>query len=285
MPRVLCISSYVARGHIGLGAVVPALQGLGHETVALPTVILSNHPGHPSFSKLDVPADALVAMIDAHAQSGWLRDIDAVLTGYLPSSGHVAAAVYAVDSVRSKNPSALIVCDPVLGDDPDGLYIPQDAATALRETLVPKADYITPNRFELEWLSDQPVSTQAQAIAAARGFAGRGVLVTSLPLTEPGLGNMLVQSSDYTLHTVPLLDSVPHGTGDFIGALFTGHLLSGFTAQQALHFAVAGVHAVAARSQRLEELVIVADREAWVEPDARLNDLAQKAAKPHIKRH
>lgn len=266
MARVLCISSYVARGHIGLGAVVPALQGLGHETVALPTVILSNHPGHPLFSKEDVPADALVAMIECHEQSGWLKDIDAVLTGYLPSSDHVAAAVQAVKGVRSHNSKALVVCDPVLGDDPDGLYIPHDAATALRDTLVPVADYITPNRFELEWLSQRHVSNQLEAIAAARAINGRAVLVTSLPLAASVLGNLLIESDDSTLSEVPLLVGVPHGTGDFMGALFTGHLLNGQTPQQALHLAVAGVQAVAERSQGLEELVIVAKRDAWITP-------------------
>jgi pyridoxine kinase len=234
--------------------------------VALPTVMLSNHPGHPNFSKHDVPGDALVAMIDVYERSGWLKDVDAVLTGYLPSSAHVAAAVYAAGKVRAANSRALIVCDPVLGDDPDGLYIPQDAATALRKALVPMADYITPNRFELEWISQRPVSTQPEAITAARAIAGPAVLVTSLPLTASALGDLLVQPSETTLSAVPLLDRVPHGTGDFIGALFTGLLLNGRTPQQALHLAAAGVHAVATRSQGLAELVIVANPDDWITP-------------------
>ncbi len=46
MARILAISSHVAHGHVGLGAIVPALNRLGHEVIALPTVLLSNHPRH-----------------------------------------------------------------------------------------------------------------------------------------------------------------------------------------------------------------------------------------------
>ena len=45
MAKVLAISSHVVRGHVGLDATVPALQYLGHEVWALPTVLLSSRPG------------------------------------------------------------------------------------------------------------------------------------------------------------------------------------------------------------------------------------------------
>ena len=50
MARVLALSSYVAFGSVGLAAIVPALHWLGHEVIALPTVVLSNHPGYPRFA-------------------------------------------------------------------------------------------------------------------------------------------------------------------------------------------------------------------------------------------
>ena len=84
MPRVLAISSQVARGHVGLGAVVPVLQALGHDVIALPTVLLSNHPGHAHAAGECVGPDQLRRMLDALGANGWLGEIDAVLTGYLP---------------------------------------------------------------------------------------------------------------------------------------------------------------------------------------------------------
>ena len=79
MGRVLAISSQVARGHVGLSAIVPALQALGHEVIALPTILLSNHPGHPRFAGERVAPDLLRRMFDALESNRWLGEIDAVL--------------------------------------------------------------------------------------------------------------------------------------------------------------------------------------------------------------
>lgn len=263
MAQVLCISSFVARGHVGLSAIVPALQGLGHETIELPSVLLSNHPGHRAYSKRDMPPEAMTGMIAIYEQAGWLRGIDAVLTGYLPSAGHVDAAANAIDRVRKANPKALYVCDPVLGDDPHGLYIAQEAAEALRDRLVPLANCITPNRFELAWLSGLEVNNAAQAIEASRTLMRPMVLATSIPGGPAHLSNILVQGDDVAQYVVPRFDAVPHGSGDFMGALFTGHLLDDCTANRALNRAAAAVHAVAARSQGRDELVIVPDSDVW----------------------
>src|SRR5688572_27846842 len=65
MARVLALSSQVARGHVGLSAVVPALQRLGHEVWPLPTILLSNHPGHAHAAGLRVDPAALEEMVDA----------------------------------------------------------------------------------------------------------------------------------------------------------------------------------------------------------------------------
>ncbi len=99
MGRVLAISSQVARGHVGLSAIVPALQALGHEVIALPTILLSNHPGHPRFAGERIAPDLLMRMLDALEFNRWLGEIDAVLTGYLPSAAHVAVAV---DEMRQR---------------------------------------------------------------------------------------------------------------------------------------------------------------------------------------
>jgi pyridoxine kinase len=133
LARVLAISSQVARGAIGLSAAVPALQALGHEVIALPTILLSNHPGYARFAGERVAAELLQRMLDALTANGWLASIDAVLTGYLPSPEHVSFARGAVEQVKQTRPRSIFVCDPVLGDDPKGLYIARDAAEAIRD--------------------------------------------------------------------------------------------------------------------------------------------------------
>ena len=102
MARVLAISSQVARGHVGLSAIVPALQGLGHEVIGLPTVLLSNHPGHKVVAGERVSPALLRRMLDALEANGWLGEIEAVTTAYLPSVEHVQFAVEAIGRVKAQ---------------------------------------------------------------------------------------------------------------------------------------------------------------------------------------
>ena len=165
MARILAISSQVARGAVGLSIIVPALQALGHEVIGLPTVVLSNHPGHAHVAGTRIEAAVLHKMLDALAANGWLQGVDGVLSGYLPTIAHVAFAGEAVARVRAGNMGlkANYLCDPVLGDDPHGLYIDEAAAKAIRDRLIPIADIATPNRFEQSFLvSGAASSNQAR---------------------------------------------------------------------------------------------------------------------------
>lgn len=215
MARILVISSSVAHGHVGLSAAAPILQALGHEVIGLPTVLLSNHPGWSHTAGMQVDPDTLRQMLEALEANGWLGAVDACLTGYLPTPAHVDLAVDAVARVKGKG--ARIVVDPVLGDAPKGLYIAEEAAHALRDHLVPKADILTPNAFELSWLTGHPTDDIRHTRVAADRFAPR-VLVTSAPVSAEDTGVL----DGGSLYEVPLRAGVPHGVGDVFAALIAG---------------------------------------------------------------
>ncbi|HKZ96941.1 MAG TPA: PfkB family carbohydrate kinase [Hyphomicrobiaceae bacterium] len=263
MARILALSSMVARGCVGLSAIVPALHRLGHEVIALPTVLLSNHLGHARAAGMEVPADKLAQIIDALDGNGWLGELDAVLTGYLPSPGHVRLAVAAIERVRSHRAAARVFCDPVLGDDPKGLYLDETAAATLRDELVPRADTLTPNRFELAWLSGRPVEDARSAIEAARRLPVAVTLATSVPAPGATIANLLISASRCYRCLVPRLEAVPHGTGDFMTALFAGYCLKGGTGAGPLAAATAGVAAAIAASHGKDELELAASQDAW----------------------
>ncbi len=266
MARILAISSHVAHGHVGLGAIVPVLNRLGHEVMALPTVLLSNHPRHKKCAGEPVDPAKLADLLDALDGNGWLAGTHAVLTGYLPSVAHVRFAATAAARVSARQPQAEFFCDPVLGDDPGGLYIEEDAAIAIRDELAPLADMVFPNRFELAWLSRQAVDDVPSAIEAARELAARSVLATSIA-AEPGrLANLLVVSGDAAQCVVTERKGVPHGTGDLLCALFVGHRLRGGRGSSHLGAAVAGVEAAIEASQGQADLALVASQEHWANP-------------------
>jgi len=261
MPRVLAISSQVVRGHIGLSAVVPALQAFGNEVWPMPTVLLSNHPGHERFAATRIAPGDLRAMLDALDDSGWLGEIDAVLTGYLPTREHVAFAAEVVARVSSRRDQPVIyLCDPVLGDDPKGLYVAPEAAASIRDLLLPRAHILTPNRFELAWLSGMPVAGPEDAVVAARrlrdGSNISHLLATSVPADGARLFNVLlrdegVQPLAFSVEQAPI---APHGTGDLLSGLVLGRCLGGERPYDAIARALAGVAQAIADSVGRDEL-------------------------------
>ena len=265
MPRVLALSSHVAYGSVGLAPIVPALQALGHEVVALPTIVLSNHPGHASYAGEQIAPATLERILDSLDANGWLPAIDAVLTGYLPSVAHVDLARSTCERVRAANAGALLVCDPVLGDAPGGLYIDEAAATAIGRSLMPLCDLATPNAFELAWLSRLPVESVNGAVTAARALDVAVVLATSVPATDDRLATLLVGENEAQACFVPRRPTAPHGTGDLLAALYLGHVLNGVAPDASLARAVAAVEASIAASTGRDELSLAAAGANWAE--------------------
>ena len=264
MARVLSISSQVVRGHVGNSAAAFALQRLGHEVWMLPTVVLSNHPGHSHVAGTRVAPETMRDMVAALARNGWLGEVDAVLTGYLPTAEHVVFAEGTVSQLRARQPKLLVAVDPVLGDDPGGLYVAEAAAIAVRERLMPLADILTPNRFELAWLAGAAVTDAATASEAAARLGAAQVLATSIPGNSGAhLINLLWQSSATATAEVPLQASVPHGTGDLLAALHLAHVLHGKPPPEAMRLAAAGVAAVIEASAGADELRLIESQDRW----------------------
>lgn len=229
MARILAVSSFLAHGRIGLMANAAAVQALGHEVLQFPTILLSNHPGYAHAAGERVSCALLMKMLDAMEANGWLGDVCAVLTGYLPAASHVAFAHEALKRVRQHNPGALYVCDPIIGDDPKGLYIDQLAAEAIRDRLVPVADVLTPNRFEISWLTGRAVDGPASTASAAAHLACQAVAATSIPQGANEILNVLVAEGVTRTLASSRRARVPHGTGDVFCGLLTGLLATGLS--------------------------------------------------------
>ncbi len=269
MARILVLSSQVARGAVGLSIIGPALSRLGHEVIGLPTVLLSNHPGHPHSAGMNVPPEVLADMLGALAGNGWLGRLDAVLTGYLPSAAHVALASAALDRVAEASPRALYLCDPVLGDDPKGLYIEADAAAAIRDTLLPRAGLATPNRYELAWLTGRTVDSIADAARALECLPCGGGIATSIPARNPDHGrtpadlgdiaNVAALADALAAARVPRRAYAPHGSGDLFSALVLHGLLQRQTPEATLAAATAGIEAALVASGRADALMLPPD--------------------------
>jgi pyridoxine kinase len=267
MPRIIALSSFLARGSQGLNVIAPALQALGHEVIAFPTVVLSNHAGYAHVGGFRVAGNDLGRMAEAVERNGWLSDVAAILTGYLPGPDHVAFAAALVGRVRAARPECLYVCDPVLGDEPKGLYIDPDAAADIRDRLVPLANAVTPNLFELGWLTGRAISTAVEVSAAARALGVPSVFVTSVPGGDARTGVALV-GPDFTgavFH--PKQSRVANGTGDLFAGLVTGHLANGRSARDALREVAGTLARLVEASAGRDALALPVANEAWIAAD------------------
>lgn len=267
---VIVVSSHVVRGSVGNRAIVFALEQLGFAVWALPTVVLAWHPGHGPATRIVPPRRDFAQLIEDLAGAPWLGEVGGVISGYLGEAGQAEAIAALVGAVKARNPQALYLCDPVIGEAA-GLYVPQATAEAIRDRLLPIADIATPNRYELEWLSGRHLATTAELVVAAREAGPARMLVTSAPGTGPAsIGNLLVAPDRTLLAEHELIDRPPHGLGDLLSALVMAHLLADAPQEAVLRKATASVFEVLARAKarQADELMLERDRDSLVEPQA-----------------
>jgi pyridoxine kinase len=272
MAKVLSISSQVVYGHVGNSTAAFVLQRMGHEVLSLPTVLLSNRPGYTAIAGEPIDAAKLGAMLGAAWSNGWLAGVDAILTGYIPTAAHAALCE---KWIKALGDNALYVCDPIIGDEPAGVYIREEAALAIREKLVPLASVLTPNLFELGWLSGRSIGDAAAAVDAARSLRSPAVIVTSAPAGTPDrLANVLVERARTAACVCPRETVHAHGTGDFLAAIFLAHRLNGLSNSEALQAAVAAMGHVLAASRGRGELALVDTQAEWARQPPPLAPLA-----------
>ncbi len=269
--NLLSIHSHVAYGHVGNAAVVFALQRLGVEVWPIHTVALSNHPGYGESRGRTSDAATIRDLIAGVAARGVLGTCDGVLSGYLGSADIGAEALAAVRQVKAANPAARYCCDPVIGDA-GRVYVPADVAELIRTRALSAADVVTPNQFELAFLSDRKIATAAEALAAIDALHAQGplvILVTSLAVAEtPGDAIDLIVSAPEGRHRVrtPKLTIAANGAGDAIAALFFAHWLRSGSAAEALARAAASVFGILRRTGAAREMLLVEAQDEIVAP-------------------
>lgn len=270
-PRaVIVISSHVVRGSVGNRAAVFALETLGFPVWAVPTVILPWHPGHGRATRIVPDTEQFSALLRDLERAPWLGEVTAVLSGYLGNAAQAGAVASLVGAVRAKNPNALYICDPVMGDS-GGLYVPQETAEAMRDRLVPIADIATPNRFELAWMAGVPLDDIKSVIAAALDAGPATMLVTSAPaMMAGGTGNLLLTAREALLSEHRIIERPPNGLGDLTAAVFLARLLDGQPVGKALQSTTASVFEILARTAKrgADELTLETDAQSLSHPMA-----------------
>ena len=279
--RILSIQSSVAYGHVGNSAAVFPLQRLGHEVWPVFTVHFSNHTGYGAWrGPLLAPADVR-EVITGIEERGVLPTCDAVLSGYQGSPAVADVIVDAVQRVKAANPAATYTCDPVMGNAKSGCFVNPEIPPIIRERVIPVADIITPNQFELGFLTghdelSEPSSIDAILAAAdeARAMGPGTVLITSVDRAgapEDVIEMIAVTGEGAWSIQTPRLPMKANGSGDITAALFTAHLHTTGSPATALSRTTASVFAVLEETLRSgeRELRLIDAQEAIAHPQER----------------
>ena len=275
--KILSIQSHVAYGHAGNSAAVFPLQRLGHEVYPVLTVTFSNHTGYGSSRGPLIAPTEIAEVIQGIEERGAFPNIDAVLSGYQGAEAVGEVILDAVTRVKAANPAALYCCDPVMGDVGRGFFVRPGIPEFLRDEVVPRADIITPNQFELEFLVGRSLGSEQEVVEAADELRGRGpevVLVTSTLTRDTPEGSIqmtCVTSDGAWVATTPLLPMTFKGGGDVVSALFLAHYLTDGPSV-GLARTAATMYTIMERTHSAgsEEMLLVQEQEAIASPDTRL---------------
>jgi pyridoxine kinase len=162
----------------------------------------------------------------------------------------------------------------VIGDVGRGIFVRPGIPEFMKAKAVPAADIITPNQFELDYLSGRDSGTAAQArdaLKAVHDLGPRAILVTSLHTTDTPEDSIDLLASDdsgcFRLRTPKLPLSV-NGAGDAIAALFFAHYLGEENIGVALSRAASSIFGILSKTVEAgsREIQLIAAQEEIVRP-------------------
>lgn len=262
------MSSFVAASRIGGAAQQYVLAAHKIDPVLAPTVMFGRTPARGSQGEV-TPPDVFRRMLGDIEADALFGMVDLIITGHFSDPEQVEIAAGVIERVRTAERNdawgarPLVIVDPIMGDAPGGLYVKPAVAHAVARRLVPLADWLTPNLWELAYLSGRQIDTAAQARDAVRAL-GKPALVTSAPAPEGEIGLLYVDKEEAVLFTHPRASAAPNGTGDLVTASFGAGLVEGRdprdAAERAARAAADTVAAAQARKSRELPIVDLADR-------------------------
>ena len=272
--NILSIQSHVAYGHVGNASATFAMQRLGHEVWPIHSVQFSNHTGYGAWTGQVFEASVIGELVQGIAARGVLGECDGVLSGYMGSAAIGEAVLEATALVRAANPAARYCCDPVIGDVGRGVFVREGIPEFIKSRAVPVADVLTPNQFELDYLSGRVTKTLAEALAAisiVHDMGPRHILVTSLHVAETPEDqiDLIASGADGVFRVrTPRLPIVVNGAGDAVAALFFAHLLESGVTAIALSRAVSSIFGIlkATSEKGSREILLIEAQEELVAP-------------------
>lgn len=234
--RVLSIQSHVVSGYVGNKCAIFPLQLHGFDVDFINSVQFSNHTQYKNKSYGSRLTEKDLRKLYEGLKLNKLNNYSWILSGYCSDESFLKEIAHIISDARSINPKLRYVCDPVLGDN-GVYYVPETLTAIYRDKILPLADIVTPNSFELEQLTGSVTneSTCLEAIKQLHKLGPSIVVITSgIFAAEEGNSIIYCYASERIIEKdniekfrcfrfeIPVIQGIFFGTGD----VFTSLLLA-----------------------------------------------------------
>lgn len=262
--KIISIQSRLVYGYVGSNVAELAIQMQGLDTIVFPTVLLSAHSGHQPMHGTAISKALFDDLVQGIKEIDILESTACITSGYIRTEELIDSVVSFVSEIKESYPRKIYVCDPVMGDVDRGLYIPEGVAAKVMTTLLPLCDYMTPNFFELQHITDRKITTFEDLVSAVRNtplLSGKAVIATSCHLEDTAediIETVLIDDkrTERIKTRKSSIDTV--GTGDIFTALFSAQLAKGVDA----------VDAVRKASSKISDILHYMENEGLTEMNA-----------------
>ena len=232
--KVLSIHDLSGFGRSSLTTIISILSHLGHQCVPAPTAIFSTHTAISGYVSKDL-SDILDDYINHYSSIN--IDFDAIYSGFLSSSSQIESVINSCKNF----PNALVVIDPVMGDDNKiyKTYTPE-ICNKMKE-LVKYADIITPNITEAKILLDmditQTINKKEQVldiIDLLLIFGIEKIIITGIDFNDDNITTAFYENGQTNFYQNKRINSYFPGTGDLFTSILIGFLLNGHSISESI---------------------------------------------------
>ena len=230
-------------GKCSAAVALPVVSSFNIECALLPTALLSAHTGFSKYTCFDLTQQMQTALDDWKALK---LEFDSFFSGYMLSDRQAAIALETLRSLVKKD--ALVLVDPVMGDDGKAYAMLNDSFGEKMRELVSRADVITPNLTEAALLLEREPVLEGydeayieKSLYELKKLGCKIPMITGVSFEKGKIGVAFLENDRVSFVFSKKYDGVTCGTGDVLSSVLFGALLSGAGTAKAVSKAVSAV--------------------------------------------
>ena len=233
------INDFSGFGRCSIAVALPVLSAMRVQPCALPTAILSNHTGYPSYH-----FDSYTEKMRPYANEWKKLDLrfDTIFSGFLGCSEQIDIVLDFFKDFKSGN--NIIIVDPVMADNGKIYSTYSKELCDKMKSLAEHADIITPNVTEAcilageEYVGEDISKEFAKKLADKLSGGVRSVVITGIASKDTMTTFVFDKESGeyHSVNTKRIKESYP-GTGDLFASVLCGAVTNGSSLLEATQFA------------------------------------------------